>query len=128
MEVEMIVIPAIYLGWSDWVAWDSLKVDARSGAGVRIPNGFPGVYEVKYLDETVRLTIGKASNLRFRVKQGLVKGKSPHSAGKDIRANEDTSRLVVRWAETDRPAATEEELHRRHRASFGTLPKYTDHT
>ena len=33
--------------------------------------------------------------------------------------------VEVRWAETDRPAAAEEELHRRHRERFGRLPRYT---
>lgn len=64
----------------------------------------------------------------MRIKQGLVKGKVPHSAGKRIRAQEDLSRLVVRWAVTDRPAAVEEELHKKYKAKFGELPKYTEHT
>ena len=88
----------------------------------------PGVYEAKYINAEERLTIGKTSNLRMRIKQGLIKGKTPHSAGQKIRDNEDTSRIVVRWSITDRPAAVEEELHKRHINMFGELPKYVDHT
>ncbi|MGH9861982.1 MAG: hypothetical protein ACRD35_01015, partial [Candidatus Acidiferrales bacterium] len=107
---------------------ESPQADARPGTGVKVPNRKPGVYEVKTFDAEERLTIGKASNLRQRVKQGLVKGKTKHSTGKRIGGAEDVSHLLVRWAETDRPAAVEEELHLRHIARFGRLPKYTKHT
>ncbi len=94
--------------------------------GVAIPNKTPGVYEVRYVDaDDERLHIGKASDLRWRIRQGLVKGKAPHSTGKRIRAMEDVSRLVVRWAVTDRPACAEEELHREYCTKFGVLPTYT---
>ena len=125
---EIINIEPIVLRWSDWVSWDDLKIDARHGGGVRVPNYIPGVYEVKYRDSEERLTIGETSDLRMRIKQGLVKGKAKHSSGLKIRTNEDVSRLVVRWATTNRPAAVEEELHRRYRIKFGELPKYTEHT
>jgi len=127
MEKEEINIPPIVLEWSEWIPWDNLKIDMRYGCGVRVPTA-PGVYEAKYRDDEKRLTIGKASDLRMRIKQGLVKGKVPHSTGERIRAHEDVSRIVVRWAVTNRPAAVEEELHERHRAKFGTLPKHTKHT
>ena len=127
MEIQVIEIPYIRLEWSDWVRWDELEVDARSG-GIRVPNRIHGVYEVRYEDAEERLTIGKAANLRMRIKQGLVKGKTPHSAGKNIRAKEDTSKIVVRWARTDRPAAVEEELHKRYLEKFGKLPRYVQHT
>jgi hypothetical protein len=128
MEREIIQIPVIELAWSDWIPWESLKADARSGEGVIVPNRIPGVYEARLIGAEERLTIGKTSNLRYRIKQGLVKGKAKHSSGKDIRANEDPSRIEVRWAVTHRPAATEEELHRKYQEKFGRLPKYTDHT
>jgi len=64
----------------------------------------------------------------MRIKQALVKGKSPHPAGNKIRKNEDTSKIVVRWATTDRPAAVEEELHKRFLNKFGKFPKYVKHT
>jgi excinuclease UvrABC nuclease subunit len=128
MERQEVSILPIDLEWSDWFSWDDLKVDARYGNGVKVPNGEPGVYEVKYKDSEERLTVGKASDLRMRIKQGLVKGKVPHSSGEKIRANEDTSRIVVRWAVTSRPAAVEEELHQRYQSRFGTLPKYVEHT
>jgi excinuclease UvrABC nuclease subunit len=127
MDRDILEVPAIVLEWSEWVPWDDLKVDARSAGGLRLPQT-SGVYEVRHSDADERLTIGRAGNLRFRVKQGLVKGKAPHSEGRRIRATEDVSRLVVRWAVTDRPAAAEEELHKRHVTRFGRLPKYVKHT
>ena len=126
VEEEVLHIPTVRLGWSSWVPWRKLELDVRLG-GVSPPDS-PGVYEAKYEGCDERLVIGKASNLRMRVKQGLVKGKVPHSAGEKIRLNEDISRIVVRWAETDRPAAAEEELHKRHLEKFGKLPKYVEHT
>src|SRR5712692_10189760 len=122
--METLSIPPIRLDWSDWVSWNDLKPDARSEDCVRIPNGRPGVYEVKHTDAEECLTIGKASDLRMRIKQGLVKGKTPHSAGDRIRAGEDVTQVVIRWAPTDRPAAAEEELHRQHLVKFGRWPKH----
>ena len=127
MERELIQIAPIELIWSDWFKWHDIEVDVRKG-GIRLPNGEPGVYEAKYVDQEERLTIGKASDLRMRVKQGLVKGKTRHSAGQSIRENENAIDVVVRWAVTDRPSAVEEELHRRYLAKFGKLPKYVKHT
>lgn len=127
MENEEIKIESITLEWSDWYPWYEVKTDARSG-GVRVPNYARGVYEAKHEGKEERLTIGKATDLRMRVKQGLVKGKTPHSSGERIRANEDTSKIVVRWAITTRPCAVEEELHKRHQEKFGKLPKYVKHT
>jgi hypothetical protein len=127
MDIEIIEIPRIELRWSEWYGWEELKEDARSG-GIKIPNGVPGVYEVKYADSEERLTIGKASDLRMRIRQGLIKGKTKHSSGKKIRENEDVSRIVIRWAETDRQSAVEEELHRRYVEKNEKWPKYTEHT
>lgn len=128
MEIEIIKIPRIKIKWSNWTPWDELKIDARGRSGIKVPNKKPGVYEVKYRDAKERLTIGKTSDLRMRIKQGLVKGKTPHSSGERIRAKENTSGIVVRWSITDRPAAIEEELHKRHLTRFGKLPKYVEHT
>ena len=91
-----------------------------------IPNQVPGVYEVKYADRDgdERLYIGKAADLRMRVRQGLVKGKLPHLGGKNIRDTEHVSRLVVRWAATNRPAAAEEELHQAYRSSSAHSPRH----
>lgn len=127
METQDIIIPPIRLEWSEWADWNELIKDARSG-GIRIPNGKPGVYEVRLRNNLERLTIGKASDLRMRIRQGLIKGKTPHSAGKRIRANEDISQIEIRWAETDVPSAVEEELHKQYVSKFGKWPKYTDHT
>ncbi|HHT9126095.1 MAG TPA: hypothetical protein ACFYD6_09805 [Candidatus Brocadiia bacterium] len=127
MVIEIINIPSVELEWCEWVAWNNLKVDARDTFGIKVPNK-AGIYEVKYVDTEERLTIGKAKNLSMRVKQGLVKGTIPHSTGEKIRPNEDVSKIIVRWAVTDRPAAVEEELHKRYQDKFGKLPKYTKHT
>ncbi len=126
MTTQNILIPPITLEWSDWHSWSSIMVDGRSG-GVYIPNERPGVYEARLVASAERLTIGKATDLRRRVRMHLVKGKAKHSSGDDIRRYEDTSKVEVRWAETDRPAAVEEDLHRLYRKAFGHLPKYTDH-
>jgi hypothetical protein len=115
------------LRWSDWYYWHELIKDARRG-GIKIPNKKPGVYEVKLETSEERLTIGRASDLRMRIRQGLLKGKAPHSSGDRIRESEDLSKVVVRWAETARPAAVEEGLHMRYIEKHGRLPKYTQHT
>jgi len=126
MEIQHIQIPPIQLEWSDWHSWTELLIDGRSG-GIRIPNGRPGVYEARLIGNPERLTIGKTVDLRYRIRQGLVKGNAPHSSGDDIRLEEDLSQVEIRWAKSDQPAAVEEELHRLHRVQFGRLPKYTDH-
>ena len=125
--MTIIDIPTIRLEWSDWIKWEDLKVDARRG-GIRVPNHISGVYEAKYKETEDRLTIGKASDLRHRVKQGLVKGKTSHSAGEKIRKNEDVSRIEVSWGCTNRPACAEEWLHRKHVKKYQRLPKYVEHT
>jgi hypothetical protein len=125
-EQTILEIGTIKLDWSDWVPWPDVSADNRGGAGVSIPNMSAGVYEVRSIDNDAddRIYIGKAGDLRLRVRQGLVKGKLPHSGGRHIREQEDVSRLVVRWAATSRPAAAEEEMHRAYRARFGRLPTY----
>jgi len=124
---QTIVIPKIVLEWSEWVRWSEIEKYARLG-GARIPNGVSGVYQARHADTDECLTIGKASNLRMRIRQGLVTGKALHSAGIKIRASENTETIVVRWAITNRPAAVEEELHRLYKIKFGKYPKYTKHT
>lgn len=128
MDSTLVEIPRFVLIWSDWIPWNNFLLDQRTeGSAVNVPNG-PGVYEVKLENDGTLLTIGKASNLRMRVKQGLVKGKVPHSSGENIRKSEDVGRLFIRWAETDRPSCAEEELHRKYKSQFGVYPKYTKHT
>ncbi len=128
MDIQHIEIPPITLKWSEWTAWSRFKRDARSDQNaVRLPNS-SGVYEAKLIGHDEYLTIGRTSNLRMRVKQGLVKGKTPHSSGKKIRKEEDTSTIIIRWAATERPAAVEEELHKRYIEIFGQLPRYTQRT
>ena len=120
-------IPPIELDWSEWHSWHDVERDARKD-GVIVPNKQPGVYEVRCEGQKERLAIGKSSDLRMRIKQGLVRGKVGHPAGDKIRAKENLENVVVRWAVTDRPAAVEEELHGRHKGRFGELPKYTSFT
>ena len=127
-EVQGMEIPPIVLAWSPWQRWTELAKDGRKGASPPVPFGKAGVYEVIKEPFTERLVIGRASNLRRRVKEHLVMGTASHHAGEQIRANEDTSKLLVRWAITDRPAAAEEELHRQHVRRHGKLPKYTQRT
>jgi len=69
-ERVILEIGTITLDWSAWAPWTALLTDARGGAGVPIPNGQPGVYEVKRSDHAGddRLYIGKASDLRMRVR------------------------------------------------------------
>ncbi len=126
-ERTRLEIGIIVLDWSPWIPWLDVRIDNRGGGGVFIPNRIPGVYEVKYADHegAVRLHIGRTGNLRMRIRQGLVKGATAHSTGKRIRQEEDVSRLVIRWAVTERPGAAEEELHRLYRQEHGRLPKYT---
>ncbi len=126
-EQTVLEIGTIRLDWSDWVTWSDVSADNRGGAGVSIPNMIAGVYEVRSVDNEAddRLYIGKARDLRLRVRQGLVKGKLPHPGGRRLREQEDVSRLVIRWVVTSRPAAAEEELHQAYSARFGRLPTYT---
>ena len=128
VEVQKILIPEIVLEWSSWTAWEELKIDARTSAGIDVPDRVSGVYEVVRETSPERLTIGRTTNLHRRIRQGLTTGSLSHSTGKRIRNCEDTSRLLVRWATSDRPAAAEEDFHLRHIAQFGTLPIYTKRT
>lgn len=56
MERELIEIPPIHLAWSDWIPWNDLVIDSRSGEGVAVPNGVPGVHEVRCKGSEERLT------------------------------------------------------------------------
>ncbi len=128
-EKQVLEIGRIELLWSNWYPWHSLKIDARTSRGISIPNKEPGVYEVRFLQNEKRLVIGKTGDLRFRIKQGLIGGKAPHSSGERLRDKEDVSKLFIRWAETNRPAAAEEELHFQHKQQFsGKLPTYVKRT
>jgi predicted GIY-YIG superfamily endonuclease len=117
---QMIEIPEFRLIWSREVSWDELALGV-----VDVPSE-AGVYSVYRIDEedAPALHIGQTNDLYRRITQDLIKG--THSAGKRIRKKEDTSRLIIMWAVTDRPAAVEEELHRLHKeAHDGQLPIYT---
>lgn len=84
MDVRYIEIPPITLEWTEWYTWNRFELDARSDSNGITPPNLPGVYEARLAGSDKRLTIGKTSNLRRRLKQGLVKGKVRHSSGKDI--------------------------------------------
>jgi len=118
-----IYLPVIELEWSDCYSFNELLKNARSG-GIKVPNE-PGVYEVIGKDGEV-LHIGRASNLRMRVKQGLVKGKTPHSTRKRmLKDGVIFNNLKVKWAVTDWPNSVEEYLHKKYKEKHGKLPKYT---
>jgi hypothetical protein len=126
-QVQVFDIPTIMLKWSQWERWDDVAELPEGDEGIHIPTG-PGVYEVLGKGAMGRLVIGKTAHLRERIRQGLVRGTSPHLAGQKVKENHDTADLEIRWASTDCPAAAEEELHKRHIAEHGALPKYTGHT
>ncbi|RKY19588.1 MAG: hypothetical protein DRP63_00350 [Planctomycetota bacterium] len=119
-ELQVIKIPEIQLYWSDWLPWHKIERHARLG-GVSPPDS-PGVYMVKTSGGEI-LHIGRASNLRRRVKEGLIKGKTPHSTGRRIREEFDTTNLFIRWAETVRPAAVEEHLLIDYKRRHSRLPR-----
>jgi hypothetical protein len=128
-QVQAIEVPPIVLAWSPWHRWKTLREDERGGPGLRLPAGRPGVYEVMAEGQGLRLTIGRTSNLRARVKYQLVMGSGgSHPAREPIMKNEDLGRVFIRWALTDRPAAAEEALHLDHVRRHGRLPKYTQRT
>ncbi len=127
-QVQAIEVPPIILPWSPWHRWDTLRQDARRGSGAPRPPARPGVYEVMAEGQQPRLTIGRTSNLRTRVKEQLVMGIGPHPAHEGIVRNEDLGHVFVRWAPTEYPAAAEEALHREHIRRHGRLPKYTQRT
>lgn len=114
MDREVHIEPII-LDWSEWHSWR----DVARQDGAVVPCDQEGVYEAKISGRKERLAIGKAKDLRMRVKQGLMGG---DLAGEDLGEGDD---VVVRWAATERPAAVVEELRIRHKGRFGELPKYT---
>ncbi len=116
---EILKIPPIQLEWIDWIPWRDIT-ETR----VKIPNR-PGVYEVKYKDAEEMLLIEESLNLGRRIKY-FVKGR--FSTGEKITTSEDVSKMVLRWAITNRPAAVEEELRLNHLMRFGKLPKYRKRT
>jgi len=119
--IEDIKIPTIILEWNEWTLWNDLE--KKYSQGIKVAD-MPGVYEVKYEESEELLYIGQGKNLRHRIKQGLIRGKTQHDAGYKIRNNENTSKISVRWAETDRPAGVEEHLLKVYEKSFGKLPIY----
>jgi len=123
---ELLELEPILLEWFRWHRWVDL---AEHGAAIlELPFIFPGVYEARLKRDERRLTIGRAMSLGPRILYGLIRGSSRHPSGRKIRENEDVTKVLVRWAFTNRPAAAEEELHHRHFHKWGHLPKYTVRT
>ena len=120
---EVIQIPEIILNWSDWYKFEDVRKNVKEG-GINVPN-MPGVYKI--MDENGEIIhIGRTSNLRQRVKQGFVKGKSSHSTRERIiKDNINLNELKIQWAITDYPNTVEEFLHKKFKKKYGKLPKYT---
>ena len=120
---QIIEIPKIILEWSSWYKFEDIKKNVRDG-GVNLPDE-SGVYQV--IDKNGEIIhIGRASNLRMRVKQGFVKGKTPHSTRKRIIENGiNLNELKIQWAVTDYPNTIEELLHKKFKKEYGKLPKFT---
>ena len=120
---EIIKIPKICLNWSELFCFEDIKKHVRDG-GINVPNK-PGVYKV--LDENDEiLHIGRASNLRQRIKQGFVKGKTPHSTrSRMLNEGIDLKKLKIQWAITYWPNSVEEYLHKKFKKAKKKLPKYT---
>ncbi len=125
---ETIELPDVHLQWSYVENWETLREAMGQATNTELPPAEPGVYEVSAGNLFARLYIGRAADLYARICYGLIGGTSPHTAGQKIRENEDLSKLSIRWAATDRPAAVEEALHLRHIKDCGHLPKYTTRT
>lgn len=124
-SVRVLQIPPIVLEWSEWVPWSELAADTGTGDGIAVPH-VSGVYEAKYQDQDIRLTIGQSSDLHQRVKRQLVQGKGRHSTRDRMKENQvDFARVVVRWAVTDWHVAAEAALHRQHEEKLGCPPVYT---
>ena len=121
--LETIIIPEIKLNWSNLYKFKEIQKNVRDG-GINLPNT-SGVYKV--LDENNEIIhIGRASNLRSRVKQGFVKGNNKHSTRKRIIENGiDLTKLKIQWAVTEWPNSVEEYLHKEFKRKYGKLPKYT---
>ncbi len=124
MVKQEIKIPKIVLEWTEWTNFESIENIDKD----LLPKK-EGVYEVKLKQDDIMLTIGKSTNLRKRIRRGLVLGKVSHSTGKLIRKNEDISDVVVRWALTEKCCAVEEELHTQYKRDHNNqLPRYTKRT
>jgi hypothetical protein len=125
---EVLELPPIILNWSYLWDWDEIAYGTDDDEDVDLPPSEPGVYRVVGGRGVGTLCIGRAANLRQRICSALIAGKLPHTAGCKIRENEDLSTVRIAWAVTDRPAAAEEELHRRYVERLGHWPKYTQRT
>jgi len=124
-QVECLELPPIWLPWSCVEDWTDVIGTGEHSDEILLPPAKPGVYEVKVRGEAEPIYIGKTLNLRRRIMEALIEGSMLHTAGQKMRENENFADLSVRWAVTDRPAAAEEELWRRHVEFWGRPPKYS---
>lgn len=82
--------------WGNWVPWTSIPQ-------IDIPLG-PGVYGIVYKDDPggERLQIGEAIDLGKHVREYLFRDRRLKAVGGKIKANEDVTRLLVRWSDISR--------------------------
>ena len=120
---ETIKIPEIILNWRELCLFEEIAKNVKEG-GINVPNK-PGVYKV--LDEkNETIQIGRSSNVRNRVKQGFVKGKTSHSTRKRmLNKKVNLQNLKIQWAETEWPNSVEEYLHKEFKKNYKRLPKFT---
>jgi excinuclease UvrABC nuclease subunit len=113
----------VMLNWTQWYSF----VDIRNEKYVL--STLSGVYEVRDIHSKEILHIGKAINLKNRVKTRFVDGKYRHSTrDRMIEKHVKFEDLEIRWLETEYSCAVEEYLHKEHIKQFGRLPEYVIRT
>jgi excinuclease UvrABC nuclease subunit len=122
-------ITPIELSWSEWIPWESFLIRAGRDGSIQLPPE-PGVYVVRR-KKAIRkrphaIYIGKAKNLRDRIRQQLVKG-GEHRASREIREYERLCMLEISFAETRFRAAVEEFLLYSYHRKHDGLPRYNKH-
>ena len=126
IENQDIEIPTIHLEWSSWLACHE-QISQRT----MVPNNprrTAGVYEARLRSRPDRLIIGKTNCVAEMVQDALGLGEKSGEPWESIRDNEDLSQVEVRWAETTRPCAVQEELLRMHITQHKIIPKYYSST
>jgi hypothetical protein len=115
---ERVILVCGEVEWSGWIPWTLIPQ-------FKTPRG-PGVYEVVYENDPdgQRLQIGETIHLGEHLRKNLFRDRRHMAVGGRIKANEDVTQLLVRWAETENYRAVKSELKGRHLATFGRLPKY----
>lgn len=90
-----------------------------------------GIFAVRQRGLAERLLVGRAGDLRRRLKHALVESRRRRATDDELRTKEDLTRIEMRWAlasAREAPfipwAEIEAELLRRYVAQFGQWPKY----